>query len=522
MEQQDNTQPTPVPEQPIVHEPKQAEADTVGREEIREEPATVGQEEILEPSTTENEPPPVEIPPAMGNVELLYEDVSIFPNNIADLTNIEMIPLLAMPYPLAEKIVAGTPSASRDDSESARRWKEVNEESKEFVMHGAAFNRAVEREGSQYKQFLETPKGQLGFSSPRLAEREGVKISGEKAILRVRALMGQGGLITIPLFHSGFWITIKTPSESSYIELRRRLVEDKIRLGRLTHGLVFSNVQSFTNGWLLDLIEDHLYETSLKDQTNLRSKIKVTDLPTLFWGLACSIWPKGFQYTRAALTPEGIEAKELIAGLVNVAKLMWVDNTYFTPWQKSHMSNRQSGSVTQDSLDRYQKEFAQHSGRTIVVNDHLKIHLQVPSAEAFVASGYRWINALVNIVDATFTGETDDAGRRNVAMVEHANATLLRQYGHWISSIEVDESEQTDTDVLDSIVNMLAESVEVRTKFLNEVGKFIDDSTGVVIAIPEVSPKGSGIPRFPRLIPLDVVSTFFTLLMQRVNRIMLR
>lgn len=434
----------------------------------------------------------------------------------------ETVPLISHTRDYVTQYLDGNPEAERRDTPAARRWHSNFEQGFESLALGAQFEKTVTRPEGDFRQYMETEKGKVSFGAPKFADSTVAKVSGEKAQLRVRALLGLGGLVTIPLWHSGFHITIKTPSESSLIELRRRIMEDKIVLGRITHGLVFSNVSSYYAGWMLDFVLDHVYDTTLKNSTELRKKIKTPDLPVLFWGLACAVWPKGFQYVRSLATAEGVADKKIASGKINVSKLMWVDNSAFTKFQKAHMSQRVSGSMTDESLERYQQDFALTKGRSVEINEYITINLSTPSSEDYVRSGQLWLTNLMQIVESTFTDERDDIDRRNNAITEHANATIMRQFGHWVENIVVDGGEQTDRETIDSILETMSEDAESRKKFHDAVGKYIDDITVAVIAIPEVSNKGTGLERYPNLIPLDVLSVFFTLLMQRANRILNR
>mgnify|MGYP000995828334 CR=1 FL=1 len=432
----------------------------------------------------------------------------------------EYIPQPSLPMADTIKIFDQVPEASEQDTDSARRYFEAVNVGTEFVPPADRYVGTTERVNSLFRQYLQTEKGRVGFAVPKFAESDVSKVAGDKAVLRVRALMGMGSLISIPLWHSGFWITISAPSEMALLELRRRLMDDKVTLGRQTHGLVFNNTQSFTTGWLLDMVMDLFYDSTLKDQSKIRSMIKTPDLPILFWGLACAIWPNGYQYSRAILTEEGIKSKEIVTGKIDVAKLMWVDNNSFTTHQKAHMSNRIPGSVTEDAVNRYLDDFALFKGREVEMNENVKINLNVPSADEYVRSGHKWVSDIITMVDRIFTSDADDLDSRRVAIDENARVTSIRQYGHWIESISIDGVEHKDRDTIDAVLNVLSENSELRKKIFREVGRYIDDITVAVIAIPESTGKETGLPRFPRLIPLDVGAVFFTLLMQRIDRLL--
>lgn len=421
-----------------------------------------------------------------------------------------------------ENIDNNNEESQRIDNPAARRWFQVADAGLGSLQIGMQFEETFKRPGSEFRQTLMTEKGPLGFGSPRFNDSESRPVSGERGVLRVRALLGLGSLISIPLWHSGFHVTIKTPKDSALIELRRRVMESKISLGRDTHGLAFSNTSSYIAGWLLDFVVDHIFETSLKNSNDIRKRIQTPDLPVLFWGLACTIWPNGFHYVRSVATPQGIDNKEVVSGKINVGKLMWVDNTAFTKHQKAHMTSRTSGTMTDESITRYLEDFDLFKGRTVSIRNGLDINLRIPGADEYVRSGNQWISALAEIVESIFTDDREDVERRNIAIAEHANATIMRQYGHWVGGIVIDGVEQTDRETIDGSLEVMSEDTEVRKIFHEAVTKYIDDVTVAVIAIPEVSNVGTELERFPNLIPIDVIAVFFTLLMQRVNQIMTR
>jgi hypothetical protein len=423
------------------------------------------------------------------------------------------------------KITDENPAADQGGTEeNKRRWARQVERGMMLHTLASQFVSSVDREEAQWRQHIETPKGDLGIQSPRFAET-GSKLTGDAAVIRMNALLGRGSLVSVPLIHSGFWITLRSPSDAAMVALRSTLVNEKIKLGRSTHGLVFSNTQSYSNSWLLDLALDHLYASTLKDVglDEIREMIKTPDLPLVFWGLACVIWPNGFHYVRPDLTQEGLQQKDYHSGLIDIKKMLWIDNMSLTERQRSHMANRQPKSITKDMVDLYLQDFPLNNGRTITVGSEeapIKINLTIPSADKYIRSGYRWINGLADMIERTFTGNRSDEDSRNVAIIEQANATIMRQYAHWIHSIEFDNQPQTDQETLDKLIDTLAQDPADRKKLMKAIGDFIDDITVGLIAIPEANGREVGPKRFTRLIPIDAVTTFFFLLMQRVDRIL--
>ena len=376
------------------------------------------------------------------------------------------------------------------------------------------------REGANFQQYLETESAKLGFAAPKIAESGAAGYTGEKAVMRVRAIMGLGGIVSVPLWHSGFWITLQAPTESSLIELYRRLQEEKIELGRETFGLVFSNEQSYINSWLLDFCMEHIYETSVRVDSNqeLRPLIKIQDLNILFWGMACLIWPRGFDYVRSLTTKEGIENTQTISAKINLGKLMWVDNASFDDKARNHMARRQRGKMTVDQVKEYQRSFIPSlaEGRRVAIKEGLDVIIASTDVDNYIADGENWIAGIVQTVDSTFTQAAPNQEERNRMISTHARASRLRNYGAWIKSIVIDNFENESRMEITQILDVLSVDEDATKLLEGEITKFIDDSTRALIAIPETSGKEMGLPRFPHLIPVDVVNTFFTLLAQRV------
>lgn len=377
------------------------------------------------------------------------------------------------------------------------------------------------RDSSKFMQYLETESAKLGYSAPKIAEAGASGYTGEKGIQRVRAIMGLGGIVSVPLWHSGFWITLTAPSESSLIELHRRLQEEKIELGRETFGLVFSNEESYINSWLLDFCLEHLYEHSVRVDNiqDLRPLIKIQDLNILFWGIACLIWPRGFDYARSLMTKEGIENTTTVSAKINLGKLMWIDNSSFDDKHRAHMTNRQRNKMSVDSITEYQRTFVPTlaDGRRIQIREGLELLIASTDVNNYISDGENWIAGIVQTVDSTFTQAAPNQQERNRMIDIHARASRLRNYGAWVKAIIIDGYENTNREDITEMLNVLSVDEETSTLVTKEITKFIDDSTRALIAIPETSGKEMGLPRFPHLIPLDVVNTFFTLLAQRVG-----
>lgn len=434
--------------------------------------------------------------------------------------------LLALPSDTPERTAEALdalPNINFDDTNDGNRWLDTIRESRLSGTYGNWFQSTVTRQGSQYRQTVASERGPLSIAAPKFSDSGTAKLTGESAVLRVRALTGLGSIVQVPLWHSGFWITLKAPGDGAMLELNRRLVEEKITLGRQTYGLAFANNSVFFAGWLTDFALSHVYETTLKPEIadTLRSRISTLDIPMIIWGLACVVWPRGFPYARSVLDQSG-EQNKIIREKLNIGRCLWADTSALTPWQVGHMAGRYGRNMTGESIDRYRNEFTCGKERTVKLTDQLEITLRTPSLDQYLTSGQKWVNGIVSMVDRAFALPPND-GVRNQYILDQGRATNMRQFSHWVESLSADGSMIIDIDTLEQTFDALSSDESIREAYFKGIKAFIEDATICVVAIPATEEGDKPeLPRFPHLLPLDAMSVFFILLVQKVGQIQAR
>ncbi len=437
-------------------------------------------------------------------------ETAYLPSNVAKIT---------------EAIIKDIPRTRLAETQQGKEWIGAVNAGMESVVYGSGLVNTADREKADFLQGVESAQGILTGSAPTFKTKETTKFTGERARLRIRQALKLGVIFNIPLWHSGFWIRVKAPSEGDLLELYRQITSEKITLGRSSYGLLFSNNTSYASRILLDFCIDNMYESSLaiKDGDNIRKYIKTPDLPILFWGLACSVYSNGFQYTRPCISdPE--KCNHVIKEKLDLSKLLWTDTSSLTQHQIQHMTKRQRGSMETDSLKRYADEFIRGQKKTIALSDQVNITVKVPSVVEHIDAGYRWINTIEeNYGKALIQDET----KRDDYLLSQGKATVMRQYSHFVESIEVAGDTYDDIDTVEEVLNDLTASDKIRTTFMDKVAEYLDDSVVSLIAIPTFTCPNCGgeqVPskehvHHPKLIPLDVVQTFFTLLIARLRKI---
>lgn len=122
------------------------------------------------------------------------------------------------------------------------RWVDGLKSGLELTYAGGELDTSSEQENTLWRQTLKADDKELGIAKPRFDDAHSAKLAGEAALLRIRDLTGMGTTLQVPLYHSGFWISIKAPDESELLELDRKIAEIKVNIGRNTRGRIFSNM----------------------------------------------------------------------------------------------------------------------------------------------------------------------------------------------------------------------------------------------------------------------------------------
>lgn len=494
-----------------------------GMKEETQSPSTETPKAEEQPKTAEEK--------RKANVEILADPVSNVKGveeELPSLYDLAIRHLAFMDVVLDEyeKRSESYPKVDAKTSDNMERWSEVTNLAVKHASKLDIYKDTAEREDALWRQKVPIDGEELGPSRPRYGSSSSGVLSGQAALAKINNALGLGATVQIPLWHSGIWVTLKTPTESALLELERRLMLEKEELGRYTFGMAFSNRSVYTTMHLVNFVIDHIYDASVKNITKeyLKSHIRITDIPLLAWGLACAIYPSGYKYARPC-TAKPDECGHITTGEVSLGKLIWTDTQALTEQQRRHMSRR-AEKIGDDKLKDYTDSHSRGGPFTFTVNDNIKVRLATPSIREHENSGYRWIDDINRLLEGSL-GVSLKGDERDNYIKSQILATTLRQYGHWIKEIEVEDELIEDNDTIESVLSSLSYHNEIRDKIINEVGKYIDAATISFIAIPKYDCPNCGQEQqgdihnkaHPQLIPIDALQTFFTLLVQRTQLI---
>lgn len=483
-------------------------------------------------NTTENTPQnePDASPPSDENPAVTQEqqkpnfEVSAQWRSPVEGGLIEGAETLSLPPANQDVVRAALDKAPEDigKSDKAVAWATALSESVTAVHPADGGVAAARRAQSWWAQEVPSGVGPLRAAVPKMVKKEGVSYTGEAARELIRARLKLGTNIHIPLWASGFWVTITSPSEDELLELQRRIAAEKISIGRSTYGLMFANTQVYTTNILIEFVMDHVVRHSVdvrKDE--LIKMIRMTDMSQLIWGLACSIWPNGFQYRRACIA-DIAHCQHVIEEKLSLAKLSWVDRSRLSESMIAHMTRRGEKAMSVESVKRYQEELLAGMPRLVKISEELSLMLRVPTIPEQITSGFRWVDTIEETYGRVLT--MDEAARDSY-LLDQTRATIMREYAHCVEKIVLDEDEFGDVETIESTLADCSARDDLRTTFMKEMGAYLDDSLISMIAIPSYECPNCKKPqvvegfRYPELIPLDVSQTFFNLLGQRIQKI---
>lgn len=415
-------------------------------------------------------------------------------------------------------------------STSAKLWADTLEYSSSMdimpyskMFSKPLFEERLGQEGSDFRQYVDSDSGRLSAVKPRIGKSApGSTISGEAAILKVNAMLTMGTSVQIPLWHSGFWVSIKAPSEGALIELDERISLEKGKLGRNTRGTAFSHSGVYIRGHLFNFIIDHIYDCNVKDWNEqfLRDHILATDFSLLVWGLSCAVYPKGYPFTRACVS-NITECQHVIKETLNIPKLLWTDNSVLSDKQRTHMAQRAS-KVTLDRVQWYQDEFEHPHATSLRINTAVSMDLRVPTMAESITSGVQWAEDIERMTEEGL-GKDIKYEKRARYMNEQSKLIMLRRYSHWVGRFVIGDDDDAsivsgdDRETIDKLCEQLSADSDTIREFRDHVQTFIENAAFSIVGIPTYTCPSCGGEqedvhgRSPYIIPLEIEQLFIIL-----------
>jgi hypothetical protein len=416
---------------------------------------------------------------------------------------------------------------TQEDENLSKEWKDVTRDSVDQYTVGAFYQDRFTDKDSAFEQGIVDNSGtRQTIQSLKFKKSEG-ELRGELALLKVSKILGIGDVFSIPLPHSGIWVTIKPPAEADLIDFYNSLFREKIVLGRSTSGLTTTNYSTFINNKIYDFILRHVHSVNYSDisKEDLKAKILVHDLPVLEWGFACTMYPNGFDFQRSCVS-DVTKCSYVAKATVNPTKLLWIDNSALTEAQKLILGENRPNKLTVESYNKFLAEHTKVAKRDFTIKSGIKFHLKVPTVDDHISDGMRWVNKINSTVESAITDATSEDERLEL-LNQHVKASALMQYTHFVDYIEIEENVVQDRETIEKVLETLSSDDASRIEITKEIQNYMSRSTIAIIGIPEYDCPSCGFnqnpnpvaERFVNVIPLDVLNLFFTLITLRIAKI---
>jgi len=361
------------------------------------------------------------------------------------------------------------------------------------------------------------------------------KVSGDSLQAFLSTVTGIGTLTQVPLWHSGFWLTLLPIKDSDIINLEMELSESFIELGRTTSGLIYSNYSVIYNRIVTNFIMAHIQNSSLKvPNSELRKYILIQDFYPIINGILHSMNPNGYDYIRSCInnTVNNDEDKPkcdfILEAKINFKKLLRVNRKRLTTNMLVQMSKRAPDSLTIEQVKEYQKELiSTHNTSKVITAGNgvdVKFTFKSPTLDEYIVAGEYWVNSIISKTEKLFTETTDDDVKNNL-ISEMTITSILGMYNSWVTKIDVAGHFIDGFIDITLALETLSSDNKTLEEFINTIKTFINDATVAMVGIPNyVCPtckkeqNTNTSKEFKELVPINMVESFFDLATLRLAK----
>jgi len=412
--------------------------------------------------------------------------------------------------------------------EKSLRWLAFTANAIDHLVHENVLDATVAHPGARWLQgifnngMVMTP-GRRGVEETK-TNGEKTRLTGIQAMVRARRVMCMGDYHSIPLPHSGIWVTLKIAGDDEYVDMQTAIMNDKTLIGRRTNGLVFSNLDVIVRKHMIDFLLGMVCESSIgiTDKSKLLALIKEPDIDILAQGYLAGRFRKGYKLTQVCqANPAACVHDE--TELASINKLLIIDNARLSNEQLAHMQKIEGRTVEQ--VLAYQVAFEHHRNNVVDLSDDVKVYFRIPTLEDKLTEGFTWIDSVTSALSTTFN-DSLSREQREQYVNKQISLSAMRIYGHWVSRIEYADGGYVDSR--EDIASLLVEfgmDETLRDAFFKKMKAFVAESTIGIMGVPrwtcpvcqKEQPKVSEY--FPAYTPLNVGKVFFTLTTNTLTKI---
>lgn len=369
------------------------------------------------------------------------------------------------------------------------------------------------------------------------------ELSGSMAMNLFRNKISIGEIVQVPLWHSGFWISIKPPTQAEIIQLQDSIAHNEVNIGFETNSFVYSNYSVVLTRILINFIIEHIAECSFEipPGENIRDYILINDYYPMLLGLLSTIHPRGIsiiQNCKNSLTlneDQKPSCSFVMTAQCDPKKMLWVDRSILKDqYINSVMSTRGANKINKDTVLEYQRRISNLTSKDITVKASngvpITLTLAVPNINRLVIEGERWVSDIVTMTENAFDGKEskEEKSNRLTAMMR---ITILGIYNAFVTSIYTDKGTEDETSTKDPVAILsnlsdMSGDDEILVNLLKEIREYIDSTTIALVGIPnytcpecnkDQNDHKDKEDKFHGFIPIDVPTYFFDQYVSRLQ-----
>lgn len=433
-------------------------------------------------------------------------------------------------------------------SEMNEWWEKVNTARSTTTMRDDQYIDVVTRKGAQWRNMINHGTDEKPLYKGPVNERGlGKSHAGDNtaAFNLLSGMLGLGRPVYACLYHTGIWVKLRAPTAASFIALDEMNAEQKIEYGMRTRGEIFSNDGAIMRKNVANFILDHVITTNAPsdDPEYLKEIIKVEDLNELMRALMQARYPDGYPLIQVC-SVNPAECTEAVEGLVDLRTLSWVDTSALTAKQKMIISAPRKR-ITEEQLREYQEEFKNNGKGKIYLSadgssgDEMSngaiLNIEMPTLAQEEDYAVAWIKGIEAGLESLFKEKHDPELRRR-KLNDIISLNYFKTYGQYVNSVEIIEAgikvreftAQDDPDELDQFFELVSGDVRYTERFINELKRYMAENIISVVGIlnyecPNCGKKHDTRPgKHHIVLPIDMVTTFFTLVQSSVRASIIR
>ncbi|QQV92026.1 hypothetical protein MOC16_gp029 [Klebsiella phage vB_KpM_FBKp24] len=398
---------------------------------------------------------------------------------------------------------------TREDAETfVNSLSTVGEEDLEWVLTtrnatdnaylGNGLLKAAIRKGAKWKGQLENPVTPTPLcdyrSAYKIFDQPATRISGADAIDMFTAGTNLGRPVTVPLWHSGFWVKLRAPSAAFLADIDRALAFSREELGLEVFGAIGANDRLIFDEILVDAALKLVSETNIaiaKSPMELKEVIDYFDIDSLIWGMAQAAFPDGCEIAIPCPSCRGVTHVK-----ANLLRMRFVDESRLTQVQIRQMAKGIAHKTTVEELKKYKEEFEILNTQKWEWNKRT-FTFRSPTIEEYLTSGREYITSVSRALTETLRDDVTDDYRRGQSMKSILTTEETARFLHFIREIKIPNTNEkgsadnygivNDPHAILDIMRYISGDYEASDGLIVAINDFINDAINTIIGFPNVN-----------------------------------